>query len=155
MSPSPLTIRPARLEDAETITRFNVAMALETEALALDPARAGRGVRALLADAQKGLYFVAERDGAPVGQLMITYEWSDWRDAFWWWIQSVWIEPRARRAGVYRALYAHVVEAAKAATPERCCGVRLYVERENAKAQATYRALGMAQAKYELFEAEL
>ncbi len=147
-----LSLRPARLDDADVITRFNVAMALETEGLALDPVRAGRGARALLGDPQKGLYFVAERAGAPVGQLMITYEWSDWRDAWWWWIQSVWVEPDARRGGVYRALYAHVVQAAKAAG---CCGVRLYVERANAKAQATYRALGMKQARYELFESEI
>lgn len=147
-----LLVRPAREGDAATVTRFNVAMALETEHLALDPERAGRGVRALLADAQKGLYFVAERDGATVGQLMVTYEWSDWRNAFWWWIQSVWVEPQARRTGVYRALYAHVLEAARAAG---CCGVRLYVERDNRRAMATYRALGMSPSKYEFFEAEL
>ncbi len=148
----PLSIRRAGLEDATTIARFNAAMALETEQLTLDPARAEAGASALLEDPHKGVYWLAARGDALVGQLMITYEWSDWRNAWWWWIQSVWVEPHARRTGVYRALYAHVLEAAKA---EGCCGVRLYVERANERAQATYRALGMHAAKYELFEKAL
>jgi ribosomal protein S18 acetylase RimI-like enzyme len=128
-------------------------MALETESKPLDLARLGRGVRALLADPTKGLYLVAERDGEVVGQLMLTWEHSDWRDGTFYWVQSVYVAPSARRTGVYRALYARVLELAE----ERgdCVGVRLYVERENATAQRTYEALGMQRSHYELFEVEL
>jgi ribosomal protein S18 acetylase RimI-like enzyme len=83
---------------------------------------------------------------------MITYEWSDWRCGDWWWIQSVYVEPAHRRSGVYRALYEHVLELAKA-TPE-VCGMRLYVERENANAQRTYESLGMRDAGYAMYEDE-
>ena len=147
-----LEIRQANPADTPVVTEFNLRLAEETEDLRLPPERVSAGVAAVLRDSSKGLYFLAEQEGKVCGQVMITYEWSDWRNAWWWWVQSVWVEPHERRSGVYRALYAHVVEAARA---EGCCGVRLYVERENVKAQATYRALGMTQAKYELFEAEL
>ena len=127
-------------------------MALEAEHKRLDPATVARGVRAVLDDPAHGRYFVAERDGGPVGQLMITYEWSDWRNGRFWWIQSVYVLPQARRGGVFRALFRHLEELAKA--DPGVCGIRLYVERENARAQATYRHCGLEDAGYVLMEVD-
>lgn len=146
----PITIRPARPEDLDALVDFNAAMALETEQLTLDPERLRAGVALLLADAAKGQYRVAKRDGTVVGALMLTREWSDWRCGDWWWIQSVYVRPEARRCGVFRALYDSVEREARARAD--VCGLRLYVERDNAHAQATYNALGMAEAHYRMFE---
>lgn len=146
------TIRRAVSTDAEVIAANNRAMALETEGKALDPATSLRGVARALADPEKGFYLLAERAGQVVGQLMITFEWSDWRDGTFWWIQSVYVAPEARRSGVYRALYEHLLVMARE-TP--CiCGIRLYVESENTRAQRTYAALGMQRARYDLFEVD-
>lgn len=149
-TPPTTTIRPARDADALTLRDHNVAMARETEGLALDPGRALRGVRALLADPAMGHYLVAERGGAVVGQLMVTWEWSDWRAGRIAWIQSVYVTPAARRTGVYRALYGALL-ADLEADPD-VAGVRLYVHRHNDGAQRTYAALGMARADYVIFE---
>lgn len=146
------TIRRAVATDAEVIAANNRAMALETEGKALDPATSLRGVTRALADPAKGFYLLAERAGQVVGQLMITFEWSDWRDGTFWWIQSVHVAPEARRSGVYRALYARLLEMAREAPG--ICGIRLYVESENARAQQTYAALGMQRARYDLFEVD-
>ncbi len=147
-----LAIRPAREADARTIAEFNQAMAQETEGLRLADAVIQAGVENLLRDPAKGRYFLAERDGAVVGQLLITYEWSDWRNGWFWWIQSVYVAPAARRGGVYRALYAHVTQAARDARD--VCGVRLYVDRDNLSAQRVYERLGMTRTGYLLFEAD-
>src|SRR5262245_46547470 len=104
----PPTVRRAEPSDAAAITEFNRLMALETEGKALDVAVLSSGVRAVLADPNKGRYFLAEDSGVVVGQLMITLEWSDWRDGWFWWIQSVYVRPEARRQGVFRSLYHHV-----------------------------------------------
>jgi len=153
---TPLTVRDGRADDAALIARWMIAMAWETEHKALDPDTVARGVRAVFEQPARGRYFVAERivDGAAlsVGVLMLTHEWSDWRDGDWWWIQSVYVDPGHRRGGVYRALYEHVHALAQA-TPE-VCGLRLYVERENANAQRTYASLGMSDAGYAMFEDE-
>ena len=125
-------------------------MAQETEGLALDDARTLAGVRAVLADEKRGFYLVAEREGAVVGQLMITTEWSDWRNAWFWWIQSVYVLPAHRRTGVFRALHDEVLR--QVAARDDVCGVRLYVEKDNTRAQQTYQDLGMAQTDYLLFE---
>lgn len=146
-------VRAARPADLDLLVRFNAAMALETEGRALDPARLRAGVAAALADPQRGAYRVAELDGAPAGALLVTREWSDWRNGWFWWIQSVWVEPDARRRGVYRALHADVL--ARAAAAGDAVGVRLYVEQHNAAAQQTYRRLGMRPARYAFFEQEL
>ncbi|MCC6623639.1 MAG: GNAT family N-acetyltransferase [Deltaproteobacteria bacterium] len=147
-----MRILDARPEHRLALRDGNVAMAHETEAVALDPARVLRGVDAVLADPAKGFYLVAELDGAYAGQLMVTYEWSDWRDGTQWWIQSVWVPPEHRRRGVYRALHEAVVTRARAAG---AVGVRLYVADTNARAMATYAALGMEDAGYRVFELEL
>lgn len=145
------TVRPAVAADLETLACWAEAMAWETEAKRLDPASVRAGIAAGLEDPGKARYLVAEHDGVPVGTLMLTTEWSDWRNGWWWWIQSVYVAVPARRVGVFRALYAHV-EAMARANPE-VCGLRLYVENENTRAQATYLSLGMSDAHYRVFEA--
>ena len=147
-----ISIRRGTASDAETIAGFNAAMALETEKLSLDGPRVLEGVRAVLRDASKGFYLVAELRGRPVGQMMITCEWSDWRNGLFWWIQSVYVEPEQRRAGVYTSLHECVVEEAQRAGD--VCGIRLYVEQENEIAQGVYRRLGMQKTAYDMFEVD-
>jgi len=143
-------VRTARAADLETIADFNVAMALEAEHKRLDPDTVRRGVAAALADPAKGRYFIAERDGQVVGQLMITFEWSDWRNGVFWWIQSVYVHPQARQSGVFTALFRHLEAQAK--SQPGVCGLRLYVEDGNTRAQATYRRCGMADGGYRVME---
>lgn len=144
-----LTLRLARTADASVIAGFNQAMALETEHKSLDPALVGPGVQAVLENDRRGFYLVAERGGEIVGALMVTYEWSDWRNADFWWIQSVYVRPTARRQGVYAALYRQIEQQARAAG---ACGLRLYVEDDNQSAMATYLRLGMRDAHYRVME---
>jgi len=146
----PLTIRKAERRDADAIAGFNSAMALETEGKALLPERVNPGVLRLLNDPSLGFYVVAERSGEVVGSLMVTNEWSDWRNGLFWWIQSVYIVPAARRQGVYRALYDFVRDMARA--DPGICGFRLYVEKDNTAAQRTYSSLGMAPTDYLVYE---
>jgi ribosomal protein S18 acetylase RimI-like enzyme len=145
-----MKIRPAKLSDAATITDFNVRMALETENRRLDRARVRRGVRALLQDAAKGTYFLAEEGDRVAGQLGLTMEWSDWRNGNFWWIQSVYVLPECRQRGVFRALYAHVHKLAR--SRRDVCGLRLYVDADNARAQLAYERLGMKATPYQFFE---
>lgn len=145
-----IVVRDARPEDAEFLVRGNAAMALETEGLSLDLDRLRAGVHAVFDDPSRGRYFVAELGGRRAGQLMITYEWSDWRNGVFWWIQSVWVEPEARGRGVFRTLYTHVRSLARH-TPG-VCGLRLYVEKSNERARRVYESCGMRQAAYEMFE---
>ena len=147
-----ITVRPAIVADADFLAHGNSAMALETEHKRLEPALVGAGVRAALADPAKGLYFIAERDGTRVGQLMFTREWSDWRNGDFWWIQSVYVLPEARRSGVFRTLFRHVEQLAT--RDPGVCGIRLYVERENVRAQATYRHCGLDDAGYVVMEVD-
>ncbi len=141
-------IRPARPEDRDQIVRFNRAMARETEGRDLEEATIAAGVEALLADPSKGRYFLAE--GVEVaGQLMVTPEWSDWRNGPVWWIQSVYVAPAHRRRGVYRMLHEHVREAGRA---EGVVGLRLYVDRDNLTAQNTYGVLGMNESRYIMYK---
>ncbi|MHC4472402.1 MAG: GNAT family N-acetyltransferase [Planctomycetota bacterium] len=146
-------VRRAEVEDAERIAEFNRAMARETEGKDLEVGRLRAGVEAPFAEPRRGLYYVAESDGRIVGSLLITYEWSDWRNGDFWWIQSVYVEPESRRCGVFRALYEHVEERAR--SRDDVCGLRLYVERDNERAQAVYRAVGMTESVYRLFEVDL
>lgn len=146
-----LDIRDARPADGETIASYNSKMAEETEGRPLPPELIGPGVDALLADPEKGRYWVAFSGGQLVGQIMVTYEWSDWRNGMLWWIQSVYVHPDFRRRGVYSALYRHVEALAKADGDVR--GLRLYVENGNTRAQRTYEALGMVDPNYKVMEA--
>ncbi len=142
-------IRPATLTDLETLVAGNAAMALDTEQLQLDRDTLRAGVEAVLSGRVPGQYSVAELDGRVVGQLLVTYEWSDWRNRPVWWIQSVHVAAEARRLGVFRALYAHTRQAASAAGAG---GLRLYVDTTNTRAQAVYAALGMNGGHYQVFE---
>ena len=143
-------IRRVTDADAPTLAAFNAAMALETEHKRLMPEVVLRGVRRLIAEPALGFYLLAEVDGEVAGSALVTTEWSDWRDGRFWWIQSVYVPPHLRRRGVFRALYAAIRELA-AREPD-VCGFRLYVEKDNAGAQATYRSLGMHETEYRVME---
>ena len=146
-----ISIRSAAASDIEFLVDCNAAMALETEHKTLDRDLLTRGTQAVFAEPRRGFYRIGERDGVRVGCLLVTYEWSDWRNGDWWWIQSVYVTGAARRSGVFRALYADTEQHARS-TPG-VVGLRLYVENENSAAQATYAALGMSDAGYRLLEA--
>lgn len=147
-----IRVRRATALDLETVMRFNQAMAEETESKTLDPPTVRAGVKQGLEDPDRSLYFVAEVDGRIVGQTMVTTEWSDWRSGFFWWIQSVYVEPDHRSRGVFRSLYEHIRTLAR--DRNDVCGIRLYVHNENTRAIATYRKLGMTLTDYLLCEEE-
>ena len=160
-----ITIREARPGDLDVIVRFNIALASESEGIRLEPRTIEAGVRAALADPAKGRYYLAEVDepadgrrgveptGEPdrrtVGQLMTTFEWSDWRNGMFLWIQSVYVERDWRRRGVFRALYRHVERLSRG---PGMCGLRLYVHDHNRAARDTYRRLGMVPPGYSVLE---
>lgn len=147
-----LLIRAANPSDVADLVAWNQAMAFETEQKTLDITTLQRGVRAVFEQARRGFYLIAERDGVAVGCLLVTYEWSDWRNGDFWWIQSVYVTEPMRRSGVFRALFdtvqARAIEAG-------AVGVRLYVETENRRAQDTYAELGMARCHYWMYETPL
>jgi len=145
-----VAVRAATPADVKFLVEGNARMALETENLTLERQRLRTGVEAVFADAERGFYLIAEVDGEPAGQMMITYEWSDWRNAVFWWIQSVYTVPKMRGRGVFKALYAAVEEMAE--QRGGVCGLRLYVEAHNEAAQATYRRCGMSETVYRMFE---
>ena len=148
-----ITVRPAVPADIETLVAGNIAMALEAEHKHLDPDVVRRGVRAVFDGPGLGRYFVAEVETNVVGQAMFTYEWSDWRNGTFWWLQSVYVAPVARRTGVFRALYRHIEGLAQA--DPNVCGLRLYVERDNERAQRTYLHCGMVDAGYLVMEVDM
>ena len=151
-----ISTRDASRADIKYIAEFQRAMALETESRILDAPTLEQGIAAVFDTPQKGCYIVAdinagEKDAAQVvGSLLITYEWSDWNNAAYYWIQSVYVDSAWRRKGVYRALYDHVLSGA--AKRGDCCGIRLYVERTNTIAQQAYKSLGMQNSPYDLYE---
>jgi GNAT superfamily N-acetyltransferase len=145
----PVLVRPARLEDADTLVDFNLRMAQETEHLKLDRDTLAAGVRAAIADPAKARYFVGEIDGRLAGMLMLTLEWSDWRNGEIWWIQSVYVHSDFRRMGVFKSIYRHVEDLAR---KSNAVGLRLYVVHENKTAQETYRQLGMELSEYLVME---
>ena len=147
---SAIHVRPARPDDAATIASFQVAMARESEGLALDPPTVRRGVRAVFDDPAKGRYWVAEQDGRIVGCLLTMPEWSDWRCATVLWIHSHYVVPGARRRGVFTALF-RTLKAQVERSPD-LAGLRLYVEKANAVARQVYEALGMTCEHYDLYE---
>jgi ribosomal protein S18 acetylase RimI-like enzyme len=146
----PLTVRRATPADVAVVVEFNRLLARESEGKALDPAVLTPGVAAALADPHKGFYFLAEQDGRAVGQMMFTYEWSDWRNGWFWWLQSVYVEADARRQGIFHLLCGHVQELAR--QDPTVIGVRLYVEIDNDVAQAVYRGHGLAPTTYVVME---
>lgn len=148
-----MNIRFAKVEDADAIAGFQVAMALETEDRVLDAEVVAGAVRDVFADGMKGFYVVAEDAGEVVGSLMISYEWSDWRRGWWWWIQSVYIKPKARGRHIYSLMYEFVKQKAQHAGNVK--GIRLYVETENEHAQRVYEKLGMRRSSYFMYDAEL
>jgi len=145
-------IRKATLADTEALVRFNLALAEETEGKKLSPETLAAGVRAVFENPSRGFYLIAEHHGSPVGGLLITPEWSDWRNADFWWIQSVYVVPEARGKGVFKALYQHVEHLAR--SQPGVGGLRLYVDRDNEKAKGVYERLGMKPSRYEFYEAE-
>jgi ribosomal protein S18 acetylase RimI-like enzyme len=151
-----LNVRLARPEDAAIIASFSAAMALETEGRRLDPDRLYDGTMTLLHSPDRGFFMVAELEQAGdrqlLGQLMITYEWSDWRNGAFWWIQSVYVAPAWRRQSVFRRMHETVMATAK--TSLNVCGVRLYVEENNGAAQAVYRKVGLTPSSYAIFETD-
>ena len=145
-----IRIRRARLADLETIVDFNERLARETEGVQLDLDRLRAGVESMLRDDRAGFYLLAETDdGETLGQAGLTFEWSDWRNGVFWWLQSVYVRPEYRGQGVLRALYDRIL----ALSADRSvCGIRLYVERENRAAQAAYRRLGLDPAVFQMYE---
>jgi GNAT superfamily N-acetyltransferase len=142
--------RPARPEDAGTIIEFQIAMAQETEDLALDREVCTRGVGAVFARPELGRYYVGEKEGRVIASMMLTFEWSDWRDGLVWWIQSVYVRPEERGRGVYAGLYEYLRQLALGEAGVR--GIRLYVDRRNTRAQEVYARLGMNGEHYQVFE---
>ncbi len=147
---NPIKIRAATNADVAFLAESNGAMALETERKLLDIEVLTRGTQALLDEPTRGFHRIAERNGVSVGTLMVTREWSDWLNGDWWWIQSVYVIPQARRSGVFTALYADIQ--AHARSSAGVAGLRLYVEKKNQNALATYAALGMVDSGYRLLE---
>ena len=147
-----LLIRAATSTDIADLANWNQAMAWETEHKRLEPAVVRRGVTGVLEQPRRGFYLIAARDDVAVGSLLVTFEWSDWRCGDFWWIQSVYVAPAARRGGVFRALYASVEQRAASAG---AVGLRLYVETENRRAQQTYAELGMRPCHYQMYEVML
>ncbi|MBO2691010.1 GNAT family N-acetyltransferase [Shewanella algae] len=145
-----MLIRKGTPKDTEALVAFNQAMAQETEGLALDSDTLRRGVSTLLENPAKGFYLVAEIEGEIAGSLMVTFEWSDWRAADYYWIQSVYIKPEHRQKGIYRALYQEVKTLAE--KQGGAASFRLYVEQENTRAQQAYQSLGMSQSHYLMYE---
>jgi len=147
-----IEIRAATAADVRTLVDFNVAMARESEDKGLDPERLTRGVGELLRHPAEGFYLIVSVDDVPAGSLMVTFEWSDWRAGRFWWIQSVYVAPEYRRQGLYSRLHRAVRELAE--VDPAGCGIRLYVERDNAGARRTYEELGMVETAYRLYEEE-
>lgn len=147
-----MIIRKAEIKDLDRIVEFNYNLAFETEDKALDKNILNKGVKALLEDKSKGVYHVCEVNGEMVGQIMYTYEWSDWRNGLFIWVQSVYVDKEYRGQGVFKRLYNHIKEMCD--RDENICGIRLYVEFENQSAQKTYESLGMERCNYYMYEYE-
>lgn len=153
-----MKIRKAVLKDATIVADFNLKLARESENLRLNPKTVAKGVKAVLKDPAKGIYFLAECASADsgkeiAGQLLITLEWSDWRNGAFWWIQSVYVRKEFRGQGVFRAMYRHILQQAR--KPGNVRGLRLYVEKENERALRAYGKLGMKETYYRVFETRI
>lgn len=147
-----IIITKGQIEDIENIAQFQVDMAMESEGTQLDKDTVTKGVSAAMADENKGLYYIARVDGKAVGSLMLTREWSDWNNGWYWWIQSVYVEPDYRRQGVYKSMYNAVCTDAK---QQNIAQVRLYVDKTNTRGQEVYSSLGMQESHYLIYETTL
>ena len=145
-----LIIRIAEINDLNVLVEFNKSMALETEDLILDVLKINAGVRAILENESYGYYLVAEKNNVIIGALMVTKEWSDWRNGFFWWIQSVYIKHDFRKQGIYKELYNFVKQLAL--KENNVVGFRLYVEKNNEIARKVYESLGMEETHYYMYE---
>ncbi len=143
-------IRIGELKDIDELVKFNIALASETEGLMLSEKILRKGVENLIENKDYGFYLIAENNGTIVGSLMVTTEWSDWRNGFFWWVQSVYVKPENRRQGIYSSLYKHAKKLSE--RKMNVLGFRLYVEKNNSIAIETYKALGMIETHYKLFE---
>lgn len=144
-----INIRKATSADASAIIDFQIRMAMETEKLSLDPETVTKGVNAVFTDSTKGQYYVAINEGKVVASLLITFEWSDWRNSNVWWFQSVYVITEFRRKGVFRKMYTFIRDIAE---EQGIAGLRLYVEIRNLNARKTYEALGMTSGHYSFYE---
>ena len=144
-----MEISTGTYNDIEAITGFQIAMALESEGTVLDAERVRKGVAAVMEDDSKGIYIIARFEDRPVASLMITREWSDWNNGWYWWIQSVYVMPEHRGQGIFRAMYTKVIEMAN---DQNITQVRLYVDRHNTNAQKVYQKLGMEECHYLMYE---
>ena len=147
-----IIITKGQIEDVENIAQFQVDMAMESEGTQLDKDIVTKGVSAAMADENKGWYYIARVDGKAVGSLMLTREWSDWNNGWYWWIQSVYVEPDYRRQGVYKSMYNAVCTDAK---QQNIAQVRLYVDKTNTRGQEVYSSLGMQESHYLIYETTL
>ncbi|MDU2266475.1 GNAT family N-acetyltransferase [Clostridium celatum] len=147
-----MIVRKANINDVNKIAEYNYNLAFETEDKKLNMEVLTKGVTALLKDENKGVYHVCEIDGNIVGQIMYTFEWSDWRNGTFLWIQSVYVDKNYRGKGVFKTLYNHIKNICD--KDKNICGIRLYVERENYVAQKTYKSLGMEECNYYMYEYE-
>ena len=147
-----ISIREGSISDTPTISRFQQQMALETESKILKESTIRKGVESVLKCPNKGFYIIAETDSQIIGSLLVTFEWSDWRNGWFFWIQSVFVDVKYRRQGVYRVMHSEVIRRTKASG--NCCGIRLYVEKDNRNAQKVYKTLGMHETDYYLYEEE-
>ena len=144
-----ISIRQATLKDAPIIIDFQQKMAWETENMHLPPETVTKGVNGVFEEPSRGEYFVAESDGKVVASLLITHEWSDWRNSDVWWFQSVYVIPEYRRQGIFRKMYIHIRSLVE---EQGIAGLRLYVETKNKRAQKTYEAMGMSSEHYVFYE---
>ncbi len=144
-----LTITRGKASDIDAIVRFQADMAMESEGTMLDMDRLHHGVTSAINDEQKGIYLVARANGTPIGSLMLTREWSDWNNQWYWWIQSVYVMPEYRKKGVYKAMYATLKDLAR---ENGVSQIRLYADRTNLSAQQVYQRLGMRESHYLMFE---
>lgn len=145
-----ITIRPAKVHDIPVIAEFQIRLAAETEDVPLDRALVSRGIQALFDDTSKGTYYLAQSGAKIVGCFLITFEWSDWRNAMIWWLQSVYVAESERKKGVFRKMHEYIIEAIS--SDASIAGLRLYVEKSNLRAQAVYKSLGMDGDHYTVFE---
>ncbi len=148
--PDALSVRTGQEKDIDTLVKFNIALAQETERKQLSPPIVTQGVKILFENPKHGFYVIAEIADEVVGCCMVTYEWSDWRCGLFWWIQSVYVKPEFRRRGIFRKLYEFLKQ--KASQEQNVCGFRLYVEQSNHAGQNTYAGLGMKENPYKFYE---